>query len=86
MKSDKGGAFISKEYKEFCKTQNIRYIYDTANLHTGTGLVERTIQSLKNLTLECIGKLNLLKAQLCAFNSSESTTIPLTVQNWQITS
>ena len=37
-------------------------------------------------TLECIGKLNLLKAQLCAFNTSDSTTIPLTVQNWQITS
>ena len=28
----------------------------------------------------------LLKAQLCAFNISDSTTIPLTVQNWQITS
>ena len=37
-------------------------------------------------TLECTGKLNLLKAQLCAFNTSDSTTIPLTVQNWQITS
>ena len=37
-------------------------------------------------TLECIGKLNLLKAQLCAFNTSDSTTIPLTMQNWQITS
>ena len=49
IKSDKGGAFISKEYKEFCKTQNIKYIYGTANLHCGTGLVERTIQSLKNL-------------------------------------
>ena len=38
------------------------------------------------LTLQCTGKLNLLKAQFCAFNTSESTTIPLTVQNWQITS
>ena len=26
-------------------------MYGTANLYTGTGLVERTIQSLKNLTL-----------------------------------
>ena len=50
-KSDKGGAFISKEYKEFCKSQNIDRVYGTANLHTGTGLVERTIQSLKNLIL-----------------------------------
>ena len=51
IKSDKGGAFISKENKEFCKRQNIKYIYGTANLHTGTGLVERTIQSLENLVL-----------------------------------
>ena len=51
IKSDKGGAFISKEYKEFCKTQIIKYIYGTANLHTGTGLVERTIQLLKNRIL-----------------------------------
>ena len=51
MKSDKGGAFISKEYIEYCKTHIINRIYGTANLHTGTGLVERTIQSLKNLTL-----------------------------------
>ena len=50
IKSDKGGAFISKKYKKFCKAQKIKYIYGTANLHTGTGLVERTIQSLKNLT------------------------------------
>ena len=39
-----------------------------------------------NITLECIGKLNLLKAQFCAFGASDSTTILLTVQNWQITS
>ena len=51
IKSDKGGAFISKEYLEHCKTHNINRIYGTANLHTGTGLVERTIQSLKNLIL-----------------------------------
>ena len=51
IKSDKGGAFISKEYKEFCKTQIINYIYGTADLHFGTGLVERTIQSMKNLIL-----------------------------------
>ena len=51
IKSDRGGAFISKEYKEFCRSQNIDRNYGTANLHTGTGLVERTIQSLKNLIL-----------------------------------
>ena len=36
--------------------------------------------------LECTSKPYLLKAQHCAFNISDSTTIPLTVQNWQITS
>ena len=41
---------------------------------------------LLTVTLKCTGKPNLLKAQLCAFNTSDSTTIPLTVQNWQITS
>ena len=39
-----------------------------------------------HLTLECTGKPYLLKAQLCSFNISVSMTIPLTVQNWQITS
>ena len=51
IKTDKGCAFISKEYKHFCKTQKINYIYGTANLHTGTGLVEGTIQLLKLLIL-----------------------------------
>ena len=37
-------------------------------------------------TLECTGKPYLLKAQHCAFNISDSTSIPLTVQKWQITS
>ena len=37
-------------------------------------------------TLECTGKPCLLKAQHSAFNISDSTTIALTVQNWQITS
>ena len=51
LKSEKRGAIISKEYKELGKTQNINYLHGTATLHTGTGLVERTIQSLKNLIL-----------------------------------
>ena len=36
--------------------------------------------------LESTGKPYLLKAQHSAFNISDSTTIPLTVKNWQITS
>ena len=51
IKSDEGGAFNPKEYNEFRRSQNIDRAYCTANLHTGTGLVERTIQSLKNLVL-----------------------------------
>ena len=50
IKSDNGSAFISKEYKSFCKEYNIIRKYGMTNLHTGMGLVERTIQSLKNLT------------------------------------
>ena len=50
IKSDNGSAFISKEYKIFCKEYNITRKYGTPNLHTGTELVERTIHSLKNLT------------------------------------
>ena len=41
---------------------------------------------LLQTTLECTGKPYLLKAQRSAFNISDSTTIPLPVQNWQITS
>ena len=47
---------------------------------------ENYIDCLDEYALECIGKLNLLKAQLCAFSTSDSTTIPFTVQNCQITS
>ena len=46
IKSDRGGAFISKEYNEFCKSHNINCENSTANIHTGTGLVERTIHPI----------------------------------------
>ena len=51
MKSDKGGAFISKEYQEFCKNRNIEIEYCTPRIHTGNEVVERAIQTLKNLVL-----------------------------------
>ena len=51
VKSDKGGAFISKEYREFCKNRNIESEYCTPRIHTGNGVVERAIQTLKNLVL-----------------------------------
>ena len=47
--SDKGGAFISKEDREFCKNRNIEIEYCTPRMHTGKGIVERAIQTLKNL-------------------------------------
>ena len=40
-----------KKHKDFCKPQNINCEYSTANLHTGTGSVERTMQSMENLIL-----------------------------------
>ena len=49
MKTDTGTAFISKEFNKYCNENNSTRKYGTANLHTGTGLAERTIQSLKNL-------------------------------------
>ncbi len=45
--SDQGTAFTSKDFKHFCKTHNIRITYSPVNDHRGTGLVERTIRTLK---------------------------------------
>ena len=47
MKSEKGGAFILKEYNEFCKQRNIEIEYCTPPLHRENG----TVQTLKNLML-----------------------------------
>ena len=51
IKSDKGGAFVSKEYRKFCKNRNIEIEYCTPRIHTGNGTVERAIQTLKNLLI-----------------------------------
>ena len=51
IKSDKGGAFISKDFLEFCKSKNIEIEYCTPRMHTGTGAVERAVQTIKNLIL-----------------------------------
>ena len=48
IESDKGEAFISKDYIEFCKSKNIEIEYSTPRIHTGTGAVERAIQTMKN--------------------------------------
>ena len=49
IKTDKGGAFISNEYEEFCKLKNIEIEYRTPRIHTGTGAVEGATKTLKNL-------------------------------------
>ena len=49
--SDKGGAFVCKEYQEFCKNRNIEIEYCTPRAHTGNGVVKRAIQTLKNLII-----------------------------------
>ena len=50
-KSDKGGAFKSKENKNFCKNQSIEFKYCTLRLHTGNGTVERARNTLKLIML-----------------------------------
>ena len=50
-KSDKGGAFISTENNDFCKSRNIEIQYCPPRMHTGNGTVERAIQTKKNLIL-----------------------------------
>ena len=51
IRSDKGGAFISKEYRQFCKSRNIEIENCTPRMHTGNGVVERAIQTIKNSIL-----------------------------------
>ena len=50
-KSDRGGAIVSKEYREFCKNRNIKFEYCTPRVHTGNGAVERAMQTLNNLII-----------------------------------
>ena len=49
INTDKGGAYVSKEYKECCKSKKIEIEYSTPRLHTGTGAVERAIQTLRGV-------------------------------------
>ena len=50
IRTDNGSCFKSQEFKDYCKGENIKRIRCTPNLHTGTGLVERTIRTIKSLT------------------------------------
>ena len=48
IKTNRGAAFVWKEFKKFCNTKNIVIEYSTPRMHTGTGAVERAIQTLNN--------------------------------------
>ena len=50
IRTDNGSCFKSSEFKKFCADENIKRIRCTQNLHTGTGLVERMIRTIKSLT------------------------------------
>ena len=45
---DKGGAYISKEHTEFRKSSNLAMEYCTPRIPTGTGAVERAVQTINN--------------------------------------
>ena len=47
LASDQGAAFTSKDFKHFCKINNIRVTYSPVNDRRGTGLVEPTIRTFK---------------------------------------
>ena len=49
IRTDKGTAFIGKEFRQMCKNLHIKLIYSTPYIHTATGLVERGIKTLKDL-------------------------------------
>ena len=48
-KLDKAGVFISGEYNEFCKWKNFEKEYCTPRRNTVIVVVERAIQTIKNL-------------------------------------
>ena len=55
IKSDRGSAFISKEYKTYCKSENVEMEYSPPRLHTSTEVVDRAMQTVEiliNVNLE----------------------------------
>ena len=49
IRTDKGTAFTGTEFRQKCKSLNIKLIYGTPYIHTATGLVKRGIKTLKDL-------------------------------------
>ena len=50
IRTENGSCIKSNEVWKFCDNEDIKRIKCTPNLHTGTGLVERTIRTIKSLT------------------------------------
>ena len=75
IKSDKGGAYASKEYRHFCKNRNIEIECCTPRMNTGNGVVERAIQTIKNLMIA------ILEDGLCL---TESANLALRVMRFTI--
>ena len=50
IRTDNGSCFKSQKFKDYSSGENINRIRCTPNLHTGSGLVERTIRTIKSLT------------------------------------
>ena len=48
IRTDKGRAFTGKEFRDFCKSLNIKLIYGTPYIHTPTGLVEKETKTFKD--------------------------------------
>ena len=47
--TDQGTAITGKEFRKFCGKLNVGLKFGTPNLHARTGLVERTISSMKQI-------------------------------------
>ena len=45
IRTEKGTTFTGKDFRQMCKKLYKKLIYDTPNIHTATGLVERGIKT-----------------------------------------
>ena len=62
------GSIHFKEYRQFCKSRNIEIEYCTHRMHTGNGVVERAIQTIKNLIIANVA------GGLCLTEAKSGTT------------
>ena len=51
IETDQGSGFISKEVREFCHEHNIKVIFSPVRDHRATGIVERSIRTIKKRLL-----------------------------------